>query len=158
MPENETTLASALLEDCDNLIVVTPELKIKAAKDQKEHMEVASCPERTYLIALAIHKEKSRNAINRISAKKGLPIAGYVYDSQSETYCYECADYLHLGYIPVSFVVKVQGTPWKMRVPMCESVLKKFMTSLQKRELKNFKNHFKSEEYRVEFLQLIDPN
>lgn len=157
MPESEIT-ASVLLEDCDNLIVVTPELKIRAAKDQKEHTEIVSTFERTFLIAVAIHKDKNRNVINRISCKKGIPITGYIYDAQAEAYCYECADYLSLGYIPISFIAKVQGTSWHMRVPMCESVLKKFMTSVQKRDLKNFKSHFKADEYKVELFQLIDPN
>lgn len=150
--------AETLLEDCSNLLLVTPELKIRAAKDQKEHVEIVPAPERTYLIVAAVHKEKSRNNINRISCKKGVPINGYVYDAKSETYSYECCDYLILGYIPISFFMKVQNTSWTVRTPMCESVLKKFMTSLQKRELKNFKNHFKPEDYRIEFIQMIDPN
>jgi len=157
MPE-EANLADALLEDCDNLLIVTPELKIRAAKDQKEHTEVVVSTERTYLVVVAVHKDKSRNSINRITCKRGIPIGGYVYDAQSESYSFDCSDYLMLGYIPVSFVMRVQGSSWQARVPMCESVLKKFMTSLQKRELKNFKNHFKAEDYYVEFIQMIDPN
>jgi len=37
-------------------------------------------------------------------------------------------------------------------------VLKKYLSSLQKKELKNFKNHFKVEDYEVQFIQMIDPN
>jgi hypothetical protein len=154
MPENEPVA----LEDCDNLVTVTPEMKVKAAKDQREHIEIVHSPEQTYLIVMAVHNDRSRNVLNRISCKKGVPINGYVYDAKADTYCYECVDYLHLGYIPISFSVKLEGASWLVRVPMCESVLKKFMTTLQKRELKNFKNHFKGEEYKVEFLQLINPN
>jgi hypothetical protein len=157
MPD-EINLADALLEDCDNLLIVTPELKIRAAKDQKEHTEVVVASERTFLIVVAVHKDKSRNTINRISCKRGVPIGGYVYDAQSEAYSYECSDYAMIGYLPVSFIMRVQGSSWQVRVPMCESVLKKFMTSLQKRELKNFKNHFKPEDYHIEFIQMIDPN
>ncbi len=156
MPEND----SDVLADDGDLIVVTPELKIKAAKDQKDHMEIHACVERTYLIVAAVHRDKARNAINRISCSKGVPIAGYVYDASTgqEAYVYECCDYLHLGYIPASFVAKMQGSSWEVRVPMCESVIKKFMSSQQRRELKNFKNHFRPEDYHVEFIQMIDPN
>ena len=155
---SDVDLTAGLLDDCSNFVVVTPELKIRAAKDQKEHFEVFSAPERTYLIVTAIHKDKTRNVVNRLSCKKGVPIMGYVFDTQSDTYHIECCDYLHLGYVPISFMAKMPGTGWTFRVPMCETVIKKFMTTLQKKELRNFKNHFKLEDHSIEFIQMIDPN
>jgi hypothetical protein len=145
MPENEE-------------IVATPELKIRAAKNQKEYMEIVPVPEHTYIIVAAVHFDKTRNTLARISCKKGVPITGYVYDSKegSEAYIYECCDYFHLGYIPVSFELRLKGSTWRTRIPMCETTLKKFMSSVQKKDLKNFKNHFK--EHRIEFIQMIDPN
>lgn len=140
-------------------IVITPDVKAKTAKELQHFFEVTPSFERTYVIAIAHHRERGRNFVNRISCKKGLPIGGYTYDSQSDSYHVECTDFLHLGYIPVSFTTKVKGIfGWEVRVPMPESVLKKYLTSLQKKELKNFKNHFKAEDYEVQFIQMIDPN
>ena len=154
----DLNLSDIFLADC-NIVAITPELQTKATKDQKENVEIISSLERrTYLIVAAVHSNPAKNNINRISSRTGTPIAGYVYDSQSEAYCYDCNSYLNLGYIPISFAVKVRNTGWQMQIPMSESVLKKFMTTLQKRELKNFKTHFKSDEYRIEFLQLLAAN
>lgn len=137
---------------------VGSDLKSRAAKDQKEHTEFVAVSERTYLVVTAIHKDQSRNIVNRISCKKVVPIGGYIYDSLSDTYQVECCDYLHLGYIPFSLMATVPNTGWRFRVPMCEATIKRFMTDLQKKELKNFKSHFKNSDYHIEFMQMIDAN
>ena len=49
-------------------------------------------------------------------------------------------------------------TEWGMRVPMPESIIRKCLSPLQKKELKNFKNHFGPEEYTIEYIQMIDAN
>ena len=41
---------------------------------------------------------------------------------------------------------------------MSENVIKKYLTTLQKKELKNFKTHFKAEEYDIQYIQMIDAN
>ena len=143
----------------EDYFFISPEFKAKCAKEVGNSLEVFASVEKTYLIVIAVHKDRHRNIINRISCKKGIPIGGYVYDSQSDTYHVECVDYLHLGYITASFVARMKGTKcWEMRVPASEMVVKKYLTSLQKKELKNFKHHFKSEDYEIQFMQMIDPN
>lgn len=142
--------------DSDN---ITPEFKIKTSKEIHGFLEVFPMLEKTYVIVTATHRESGRNFVNRISCKKGLPIGGYTYDSQTDSYHVECADYFHLGFIPISFGVKIKGLEhWQMRIPMPENVLRKYLTSLQKKELKNFKNHFKAETYELQYIQMIDPN
>lgn len=143
----------------DDLAILTPEFKAKASKDLQHFMEILPSFERTYIIVTAHNHEFGRNYVNRISCKKGLPIGGYIYDSQSDSYHVDCADYFHLGYIPISFVARIKGMEdWQMRVPVPENVLKKFLTTLQKKELRNFKNHFKAENFDIQFIQMIDPN
>ena len=138
---------------------VNPEFEAKTAKEVQHSLEVKKSLEQTYIIVIAYNRERGRNFVNKISCKKGLPIGGYTYDSQSDSYHIECTDYLHLGYIPISFVAGMKGVKdWEVRVPMPETVIKKHLSSLQKKELKNFKNHFKSETYEIQFVQMIDPN
>ena len=145
---------------CDtDIMFATPQMKAKTAKEVQHFLEVLPSFERTYIIVTAIGKDRGRNSVNRISCKKGIPIGGYTYDSQSDSYHVECTDYLHLGYIPVSFAIRVRGiNHWEMRVPIPDNVIKKYLNSLQKKELRNFKNHFKTEDYEVQFIQMIDPN
>jgi hypothetical protein len=156
MPEE--IILSPFVADSD-FVLVTADFKAKTAKEVLHFMEVQPSFERTYIIVTATHRERVRNFINRISCKKGLPIGGYVFDSQTDSYHIECADYLHLGYVPISFVTKIKGLDhWETRVPMPENVLRKYLNSLQKKELRNFKNHFKAEDYEVQYVQMIDPN
>ena len=145
------------LPDSD-IVMVTPEMKAKSAKETQHYLEVLPSFERTFVIVTASHRE-GRNFVNRISCKKGIPIGGYTYDQQTDSYHVECTDYFHLGYVPISFTARVKGVDrWDMRIPVPENVLKKYLTSLQKKELKNFKNHFKAEEYEIQYIQMIDPN
>ena len=119
-------------------LIITPELKAKTARETHNNLEIYSSIEKTFIIVAAIHREAGKNFVNKISCKKGLPIGGYTYDSQSDSYYFECADYFHLGYVPISFFAKIKGTlEWQTRIPMTESVIKKYLTSLQKKELKN---------------------
>jgi hypothetical protein len=142
----------------DNINVIEL-IKSKTCKEFQNFLEITSTIEQTYVIVVAYHLDRARNFINRINCKKGLPIGGYIYDSQSDCYHLECADYLPLGYVPMSFSVKVKGlSDWQTRVPMPENVLKKFFNSLQKKELKNFKNKFPLTHYEIQFIQMIDPN
>lgn len=133
--------------------------EIELSKIKKEILnsfEISFLDEQTYIIAVAKHKENAKNTINRISCSKGLPIGGFTYDAQNDSYYVECTDYLHLGYIPIAFSVKLNN--WKMRVPISESVLKKYFTTFQKKELRNFKNHFKSDFYEIQYIQMVNPN
>ena len=128
----------------EDFALLTPEFKAKTAKEFHHFLEVLPSFEQTYIIVTAINHERGRNFVNRISCKKGLPIGGYTYDAQSDSYHVDCADYLHLGYVPISFMARIKGMEdWHMRVPMPENVLKKFLSSLQKKELRNFTNTFR---------------
>jgi len=139
--------------------ILTPELKFKVSKEVRDNMEITPSDEITYVIVVAIHKDNSRNIISKISCKKGLPLGGYIYDSHSDAYYIDCVDYLHLGFVPFSFIGRIKGIKhWKSRIPMSESVIKKYLNPLQKKELKNFKNHFRVEDHDIQYIQMIDPN
>jgi hypothetical protein len=113
----------------------------------------------TYIIVVATNKDSNKNYINSISCKKGIPIEGYVYDAQSDCYFIECSDFLHLGVIPFSFVIKSKSSQyWKTNIPIPESVIKKNLTDSQKKDLRNFKNHFKSDDYIINYVQMVSPN
>lgn len=125
-------------------------------------LEVVHSSERTYVIVTASYRKQqigNCNFLNKIRCEKGIPITGYVYDSQSDSYLVDCADYFHLGYIPVSFVIKIKELDfWETKIPVPENVLEKYLTSLQKKELNNFKKMFNSDVYKIQLIQMIDPN
>ena len=131
----------------------------KFLKEVHRNITVSKSSQGTYVIAVAICIDNSKNFINRISCKKGVPIGGYVYDAQTDSYFIECSDFVHIGNIPVSYIARVKNiTSWQMYVPMPESVIKKNLNDTQKRDLKTFKNHFKSDQYIISYIQMVFPN
>lgn len=132
----------------------------KISKEQKEKMQVViKADEPSYLVVAAVAKDVKRNTLVKISCKRGIPFGGYVYDNQSEAYHYECCDYLHLGIVPISaYITLKENLNWKVKVPLSESVLKKFLTEMQKKELKTFRNHFPITDFDLHFIQMTSPN
>lgn len=134
-----------------------PELYQKSVKDIRERMEIEICYDRTFIVALAIHNDQGKNSLTKIHCRKGLPISGYLYDLQTDSYHIECHDYVPLGYIPVSFYHKMPGVGnWKQRIPMPEITLRRYMTSNQKHDLRQFKSTYKGGQYSIHFMQIID--
>lgn len=143
--------------DLDEVAELKPELHQKAIKDIRERMDIEVCHDRTFIIVLAIHEDSGKNSLTRIHCRKGLPLSGYLYDLQSDSYHVECHDYVPLGYIPVSFFQTMPGVGnWKQRVPMPEVVLRRYMTPNQKHDLRGFKSTYKSGHYSIHFMQIID--
>lgn len=142
-----------------NDVALTDDVIQKASKETHRNLIVSATTQFTYVIVAAVHEDTSKNFINKISCKKGIPLGGYVYDAQSDAYYIDCADFLHLGYVPLAFEAKMDGVDdWKISVPMPESVVKKYLSVMQKKELKNFKNHFSDQFYKIHYIQIVDPN
>ena len=69
------------------------QMKAKIAREVLHGLVVSESNVESYIIAVAVNKDLSKNFINRINCKKGIPIDGYVYDAQSDSYFVECADF-----------------------------------------------------------------
>ena len=133
--------------------------EFKICKEQKEKMQIRIKSEPSYLVVAAVAKNSERNSISKISCKRGIPFGGYVYDNQSETYHYECCDYLHLGIVPISaYITFKENSSWQIKVPLAESVLKKYLSEMQKKELKTFRNHFPATMFDLHYIQMTSPN
>jgi hypothetical protein len=131
----------------------------KLFKEFKRYLEIVPSCEKTYVIIVAKNKINSSNTLTRINCKRGLPIGGYMYDSQSDSYYIECEDYLSLGHVPISFFGKIKNlNNWTTRIPIPENILKKYLTNLQQKELNNFCHKFSSQNYEIHYMQMIDPN
>jgi hypothetical protein len=134
-------------------------LQNKIIREVHNSLVVNMVNSETYVIAVAVCKDGTKNFINRISCKKGIPIEGYIYDAQSDCYFIECSDYLHIGNISVSFVASSKSRNcWKINVPLPENVIKKYLSETQKKDLKNFKAHFNNDEYTINYIQMVAPN
>ena len=137
----------------------TSEEKLKHAKEVQKQLTVTCDTANTYIVVTAYDNENSSNFVNRLTCRKGLPIGGYIYDAQNDCYFVECADYLALGVIPIAYVASFDGdVNWKSRIPMPFSVIKKYLSPLQKQELKNFQKRFKAPRFKINFVHMVDPN
>jgi hypothetical protein len=126
-------------------------------RDIKANIEIMFTDVRTFIILIAVAKDFSRNNLTSIVCKKGVPLCGYVYDTKSECYYLDCVDFAHLGYIPFSVQIKVKGVGnWRKRIPLPESVVRRYLTSEQKDDLKRFRVKYPSSEYNLNFVQFLD--
>ena len=144
-------------EDILNNLGPSPELQAIAIKDAIDHLVLEVVPERTYIIILAVHTDSDQNNLTRIHCKKGVPIAGYVFDTVTESYHVDCHDYFQLGYIPISLQQRVPGVGnWSQRMPMPEQAIRRFLSPQQKRDLRNFKATYKGSQFGFHYMQIID--
>lgn len=135
------------------------DLESKLAKRVAKGLKIRAdrCP--TLVFAVAVAHDPDKNFVNRLNCKRGLPLAGYIYDTQSDTYCYDCADFVFLGTVPISFRLSVEGDPdFDLAISMPEKVLRSFLSEGQRKIVARFKKHFVSSQYRVAFVQLLEPN
>jgi len=132
---------------------------VKICREQKEKIQVVFEKTPSFLVVAAVAKDRNKNSIVKITCKNGIPLGGYVYDNQTDTYQYECADCLQLGVIPISAFIKLKdNSSWKAKVPVAEGVLKKYLSDMQKKELKMFRSHFPITDFDIHFIQMISPN
>jgi hypothetical protein len=115
--------------------------------------------EKTHLVIAAIDRGNKKNNLTRISCRKGLPIPGLAYDSQSDSYLITCISHSEIGTIPISMKMVQKDFPqWKCSIPLPEKTIKRFLSNYQKKLLKNFMSQFESKEVEFKIIQFIDPN
>lgn len=113
---------------------------------------------RTFVVVAAQHVVASKNYLNKVPCKKGVPIIGHVYDSKHDSYFLPCVDFLLLGFVNAAAHLTSRSNQWTIRIPLAIPVLSQFVEESQKRDLKQFLDSFNPEEHTFHYLQLIDPN
>jgi len=119
----------------------------------KKSIQLKACSEYTHIFVLAFNPVK--NVLTSIVYKeKSFPIGGYTYDAKFGQYYVECANYLDLGTIPISFSIRVDKiSRWECRIPLTEPIIKKYLDQQQVERLSSFKDANKGS--RFEFMQLV---
>lgn len=121
----------------------------------KNSLEIQVSDEKTIIIVLVINQLSEKNVLTKITCQHGIPLAGCLYDTTTESFHIECNDYLLLDTIPVSFYLKMKEVGnWLQRIPVPEKVIRKYFNKKQKFALKKFKTVYN--DCRFVFMQLID--
>lgn len=126
---------------------------------QTDDCEVVVDPgKRTFIVLAAQHVQPSKNYLNKVPCKKGVPMIGHVYDSKHDSYFLPCVDFLLLGFVEAAAYLTSRSNQWTIRIPLAVSILPQFMVDSQKRYMKQFMDSYNPEEHVFHYLQLIDPN
>lgn len=112
----------------------------------------------TYVVLVAVNPVKEANQPKHISCKNFIPLGGLVYDNQSENYIINCFDLLHIGTVPVALIATAKNCPnWSSNLPLTEKLIKKFLDTKQKKEIKKFISTF-NKDFIFHYVQMLDPN
>ena len=137
-----------------------PPMKV-FVKDQKDfRYGLVPEPEENavQVYVVAVHADPERNKQTSINLNRCVPIEGYVYNQITDKYAVECFDAMNIGFVPVAYKLRLEGVGnWSVYVPMPEAVLKRYMTSDQRRMLAAFKAQYRDsgEQLRYEYVQML---
>ena len=112
----------------------------------------------TFIMVAAQHIDPTKNYLNKVPCKKGVPLIGHVYDSKHDSYYLPCVDFVLLGSINAGAYITSRSNNWTIRIPLAVPVLLKFIEDSQRRDLKHFIDSYSPEEHTFHYLQLIDHN
>jgi len=112
----------------------------------------------TFVMVAATHSDPTKNYLNKVPCKKGVPLAGHVYDSKHDSYFLPCVDFLLLGAVNAAAYVSSRSNHWTIRVPLSVPVLTQFLEDSQRRDLKHFIDSYDPKDHTFNYLQMIDPN
>jgi hypothetical protein len=144
-----------MTSDLGNLIFKedVPLLDSITKSEIKKSILLKVCSEHTHVFVLALNP--SQNKLTSIVYKeKSSPIAGYTYDAKFGQYYVECANYLDLGTIPISFSIRIDKiSRWECKIPLTEPIIKKYLDAKQVEQLWKFKDTNKG--CKFEFMQLV---
>ncbi len=109
------------------------------------------------IVAIAIAKNSENNEVKAISLSRGLCLNNEVYDLVKDAYHVECASYLVVGQIPISYRLRIdECTGWECEVPLTKFLIKKYLGRGMVAELENWESMFREEEYEITYLQIRD--
>jgi hypothetical protein len=135
------------------------DIQIRDNKGFKSAFLLTRTTDPVFVIAAAIHKVPDRNSQKNISCEKGIAIGGYLYDTANKCYIISCYDSYSIGSVGFSFTMSmIGGSNWKIDVPMPESVLKRYMSTHQREQFRLWRRKFPKNEFRFEYLQILDCN
>jgi len=126
----------------------------------------------TYVIILAIHKDRSENQIVRLKCRylnaiigyhsntPGImPLGGYVYEQVSDSYLVNCSDYYDVGLMPFSHKLTMDHVGlWSVRVPLPEAIILNNLSESKRILVDRFKASFDAhkDQFRFQYIQFTN--
>lgn len=129
---------------------------IKDGKDIRSAIRFERQDVGTFVIALIVGKNKIHNEVQKVTTKQGMPIGGYAFDHVNDTYLIKCVDQMQVGIVPVAYKMTMPNVGhWSVPVPLPENVLRRYLSTGQRNEIRRFKRAWPVSDYELHFLQLV---
>jgi hypothetical protein len=135
-----------------------PRVFPKDIKNIREELQPEFVMEPVFITVVAIHNNPVKNQEVKLACQRSLPMEGYRYAAVNDKYTVVCFDNMPLGFINISYFITMNGTGgWRLRVPMPEAVVKRYLSADQRRKLANYKATFRNagEDVRFEYVQMV---
>lgn len=123
----------------------------------RKSLDIIKSSERIRIIVIAINKlDAYANEVTTIKCN-GDPLGCYAYNSVQDCYYINCVSYVDLGPISVSYKLKTPvGVDASSIIALPEEIIEKYLSPVQKKNLKSFREKYKAECYNIQFMQSIN--
>ena len=128
-------------------------------RDFKSNLKLEQIPRNTTIVVVAVAKNHRLNSSHVISSRNGTPINNIVHNFVDDCFHINCYDNFILGEVPVSYYLSVKNIfGWKVLSPLPGPVVKRHLSAVQKKRLKDWSNSLKltKKEYEITYLQIVD--
>jgi hypothetical protein len=127
----------------------------KLGRDFRSSLEFIQSPDTVRVIAVALAHDRSQNKDLLIPCGDGDPLNNEVYDLVKDAFHVTGVDFLDLGEIPLSFCVQMKDVyGWQVDIPLPSNVVRRFLTTEQAKNLKQWQAQYSRREYSIRYLQL----
>lgn len=121
----------------------------------KKKMDLTRVTRTTIIIAIAVSGRRDENRRCEISCKEGVPVSQGVYDFVSDSYYVSCASVHHVGTIPFSYEIEVEGIEgWSVIIPLPEVVFKPHLNAEDVQKLDEWKSTI-PRRWKIRYIQML---
>lgn len=132
----------------DDIQEMTP----KDRRDIKRNISVVRGEDAVYVYAIAVSRDIYNDDYISVPATLGDPIGDMCYNIVQDRFYVKGVSYHMIGEIPVSYRLEIDNH-WQVNVPLPPSVIKRYMTELQRSDFLEWKQSYKNCD--IEFMQLL---
>lgn len=134
-------------------MLVEPTNSQKDIKNFKKSLRLEEEHFGTYVFAVAVSLDISKNELIEISTCYGTPLNFDIFNILKDVYGVFAVGYHDIGYIPLNYVLYIDDAAWKSSVPLPVSVIRKHMTNIQKKKLELWKSKHKN--FDIKYYQIV---
>jgi hypothetical protein len=126
-------------------------------RDFKSNLKLDKISKNTFIVAVVIANDDNLNSPHVISSRNGTPVNNVVHNLVNDCFHLDCYDHYFVGVVSVSYNLSIKNIfGWEVLVPLPESVVRRHLSSVQKKKLKGWLSslNLSNEQYELTYLQV----